>query len=110
MFTEILKLARANKEGFTVYLLDLTPVRNGIVVAYAETQNSYNLEGLKKCVEHAKQHNGVIGGWFDTESKKYYFDSVKIFEDNQLKQAIEFGKQNRQIAIFDLTNLKEIRL
>lgn len=110
MIKLIQKLARANKEGFTVFLLDLTHVTEGIAVAYAETQNSHNLEGLKKCIEHAKTHSGVIGGWFDKESKKYYYDSIKIFKTDQLTEAVTFGKENGQIAIFDLTNLREIRL
>jgi fructokinase len=110
MITEILKLARANKEGFTIFLIDLSPVTEGIAVAYAETQNSHDSESLERCIEHAKQHEGVIGGWFDRKSKKYYFDSIKIFKTDQLAEAMVFGRKNRQIAIFDLTNLREIRL
>ena len=29
----------------------------------------------------------------------FYYDSVKIFPDDKLEEAIEFGKQNGQLAI-----------
>lgn len=43
-------------------------------------------------------------------NRRYYFDSVNIFKNSEIDKAIEFAKQNKQIAIFDLTNLKEIRI
>lgn len=107
---EILKVAEANKEGFTVELESLEHVTDGIVVAYLETQNSFGKEGLKKCLEHAEKHGKHIGGWLNKGNRKYYFDSVRIFPVDQLKEAIEFGKANKQISIFDLTFAREIRL
>lgn len=107
---EILKVAEANKEGFTVEVETLKHVTAGIVVAYLETQNSFDSEGLKRCLEHATKHEGYIGGWLDEESGKYYFDSVRVFPNDQLTEATEFGRANKQISIFDLTNIKEIRL
>ena len=38
----------------------------------------------------------------------YYFDATVIVDD--LTAAMELGRINKQIAIFDLVNLKEIRL
>ncbi len=110
MFYEILKFAETRKDGFTVELESLSPVTKGIAVAYAETQNSHNNDGLKRCIEHALSHDRVIGGWFDADSEVFYYDSVKIFPDDQLNEAIEFGKQNGQLAIFWLTRQQEIRL
>lgn len=107
---EILKVAEANKEGFTVEVETLKHVTAGIVVAYLETQNSFDSEGLKRCIEHAAKHEGYIGGWLNEENGKYYFDSVRIFPVDQLKEAIGFGRANEQVSIFDLTNIKEIRL
>lgn len=107
---EILKVAEANHEGFTIELETLKHVTDGIVVAYLETQNSFDSEGLKRCIEHAAKHDGYIGGWLNEENGRYYFDSVRIFPVDQLKEAIAFGKANEQISIFDLTNIKEIRL
>jgi fructokinase len=108
MLTEILKIAEANMEGFTIELEYLTFITSGIVVAYEETQNSFGFEGLKKVVNHSLYNEKVIGGWFDSENQKFYFDSCKVFKN--LDEAIEFGRLNGQRAIFDLDNLREIRL
>jgi fructokinase len=108
MITEIFKMAEANKEGFTIELDNLTNVTTGIVVAFKETQNSFGIKGLRKCVEHALTHDKKVGGWFNQDNKKFYFDSVKTF--TSLEKAIEFGKENGQIAIFDLGTFREIRL
>lgn len=110
MIFKILEIAETHKDGFTVELNNLTHVVKGISVAYAETQNSFDKDGLKRCLDHALSHDNKIGGWYDTESKRFYFDSVRVFKDTELNEAIEFGKENDQIAIFDITNLKEIRL
>jgi len=53
-------------------------------------------------------HDKKVGGWLDDESGCSYFDSVRIFTD--LKEAIQFGRENKQIAIFDITHLKLIKL
>lgn len=81
---------------------------SGISAAYAETQNCFGAEGLKKVIKHAKEHNGTVGGWFNEEDGQFYFDSVKIFTDRD--EAIEFGKRNEQIAIFDIGELELIKL
>ncbi len=107
---EILKVAKANQAGFTIEVETLKHVTEGIVVAYLETQNSFETEGLKRCLSHALKHDGYLGGWLNEDNGKFYFDSVKIFPVTQLKEAIEFGRKNKQISIFDLTNLREIRL
>ncbi len=110
MFFKILKFAETHKDGFTVELENLSPVTEGIAVAYAETQNCHDDDGLRKCLEHAWNHGRVIGGWLDYESGVFYYDSVKIFPDDELEKAIEFGRQNGQLAIFWLTKQQEIRL
>lgn len=110
MFFKILKFAETHKDGFTIELESLSPVVEGIAVAYAETQNCHDDDGLKRCIEHALTHGRVIGGWLDLESNVFYYDSVKIFPDDRLDDAIEFGKQNGQLAIFWLTMQREIRL
>ena len=47
-----------------------------------------------------------LGGWID---KDYlYLDVVEIIED--LRDAIDFGMDNDQLAIFDCKNQEEIRL
>ena len=108
MVNEILRLAKAELDGFTVRLPGLERVKTGIISAYKETQDCFGRQGLEKAVEHAMQHDRVLGGWHNSENGKFYFDSCKIFEDEN--EAIRFGKENEQIAIFDLTNLRVIEL
>lgn len=99
-----------NPDGFTLDIEAMKSVKFGISVAYADTQNSFGKESLESVIKHALEHGKTLGGWYDTESDKYYFDSVKIFKNADLGKAIEFAKLNDQIAIFDLTNLREIRI
>ena len=105
----LIAIADQNPEGFTVDASTLEPVTTGYSVAIAETQNSFGPAGLENV------HDAIIcgmaecvGGWFDSESGKYYFDAVNIYRNKY--QAIEIGRANSQIAIFDLDNLDEIRL
>jgi hypothetical protein len=101
--------AKNNPDGFTINIETLETVKRGVAVAYLETQNSFGFEDLKKVVEHSLKHEKVVGGWLNTENNQYYFDSVRIFKNSELNEAIEFAKQNKQIAIFDITNLREIK-
>ncbi len=102
--------AQNNPYGFTLNLETMKPVKFGICVAYIETQDSFGKKGLERVIEHSLKKTKIIGGWLNTENNLYYFDSVRMFKNSELKEAIEFAKQNSQLAIFDLTNLKEIRI
>lgn len=99
--------AQKNPYGFTINIETLQPVKYGICVAYLETQNSFGKQGLKRAIEHALHHQKIVGGWLSPKGS-YFFDSVKTFKNSELDQAIAFAKQNEQLAIFDLTNLREI--
>lgn len=65
---------------------------------------------LEFVVSHAQAHGGCVGGWQDSESGQYYFDSVRIFPVDSLAQARQFGRENQQKAIYNLSTGKEIRL
>ena len=108
MIDLLLKVAKSNPDGFTVSIPSLTFVSKGIVCAYEATQGSFGKKGLKTCIEHTETHNNVIGGWLEVEAKRYYFDSCHVFDN--LQDAIDFGKANNQIAVYDLNTLSEIRL
>lgn len=99
-----------NPDGFTINIETLKPIKFGIVAAYLETQNSFGKDGLKRAIEHSLKHQKIVGGWLNNESGYFYFDSNKVFKNSELQQAIEFAKENKQLAIFDLTNLKEIKI
>lgn len=103
-------IAINNKEGFTVNAETLQPVTRGYAVAVADTQNSFGLEGLANVVKYVFDHPEInaFGGWYNSKNNMYYFDATIIVED--LTAAIELGRIHTQIAIFDLANLREIRL
>lgn len=106
----LVTIAINNKDGFTVSAANLQPISTGYAVAVADTQNSFGLEGLVNVINYVSEHPNInaFGGWYNTENKMYYFDAVAIV--NNLDSAKELGRVNKQIAIFDLANLKEIIL
>lgn len=97
-------IAINNKDGFTVNAATLQPVKSGYAVAVADTQNSFGLEGLANVVKYVSEHSEIdaFGGWHNSKNNKFYFDATLIIKD--LKTAIEIGRANKQLAIFDLTN------
>ena len=99
-----------NPEGFTLNIETMKAIKFGISVAYEATQNSFGYNSLEHVLDHALRNGKAIGGWLDTTTDKYYFDSVKIFRNCDIDKAIGFAKANHQLAIFDLTNLREIRI
>ena len=117
VISSVAAIAAMSPEGFTVDAANLQPVTTGFAVAMKQTQNSYGAEGLAKVanVIEELQASGNIngrtlafGGWYDSESGLYYYDATVIFQNRV--EAIEAGRANDQIAIFDLANLEEIRL
>lgn len=117
VISSVAAIAAMSPEGFTVNAANLQPVFSGYTVALKRTQNSFGAEGLAKVanVIEELQASGnlsgrtlAFGGWHDSESGLYYYDATVIFQDRE--EAIEAGRANEQIAIFDLANLEEIRL
>ena len=108
LFDAILEIAGKNPDGFTVDLTTLKEVTKGISVAYLETQDSFGEEGLKRVLKHALVHEKKVGGWLNEENGQFYFDSIRIFTN--MDEAIRFGRENKQLAIFDLTHLRLVKL
>lgn len=117
VISSVAAIAAMSPEGFTVNAANLQPITTGFAVALKRTQNSFGAEGLAKVanVIEELQASGnlsgrtlAFGGWYDSESGLYYYDATVIFSDRE--KAIEAGRVNEQIAIFDLANLEEIRL
>ena len=103
-------VATMNPDGFTIDKNTFEPIMSGYSVAVAQTQNCFNNKGCARVVAYAAKHNEVnaIGGWYNSDNKKYYFDAVIVCE--KLADAVALGRANGQIAIFDLNNMVEIRL
>lgn len=117
VISTVAAIAAINPDGFTVNAATLQPVTTGYAVALKRTQNSFGAEGLEKVanvieeLQAASEMNGrtlAFGGWYESESGLYYYDATVIFQNRA--EAIEAGRVNEQIAIFDLANLEEIRL
>ena len=109
-FNMIQALAAANCEGFTVDAKTFQPITEGYAVAVAGTQNSFDNVGAARVAAYVCKHPEInaIGGWFNTDNKKYYFDATIVVND--LETAIRLGRENKQIAIFNLSTFEEIRL
>ncbi len=109
-FEMLQTVAIMSPEGFTVDKNTFKPITSGYTVAVKETQNSFGNYGAAKVVSYAAKHNEVraLGGWLNSANNKYYFDAIIICES--LEEALALGRANNQIAIFDLNNMKEIRL
>ena len=103
-------IAMNNKDGFTVNAANLQPVKSGYAVAVSDTQDSFGFAGLANVVKYVSEHPEVnaFGGWYNSDNNMYYFDATVIVDD--LATAKDLGRYNNQIAIFDLANLKEIKL
>ena len=97
-------------DGFTMNLATMAEPSEGVVVAYAATQGCHSRKQLGRVVRHAIRHDGYVGGWLDTSDSLYYFDSSRLFPEDSLAAAIHFGIENGQIAIFILSEGREVRL
>ena len=100
--------SQSHPDGFTVDIRTMTEPTEGIAVSYAATQNSHSRERLDKVVSHALQHEGYVGGWYNREDGLYYFDSTKLFPENDLKAALQFGNENGQYSVFILSTYTDI--
>ena len=98
----LIETANQNPYGFTINILTWKLAISGYSVSYESTQDSNDINTLTTIVEHALQHDNIVGGWINIKTDIKYFDSSKVFRDKD--EAIEFGKLNKQIAIYDLTN------
>jgi hypothetical protein len=102
--------SQTHPDGFTLDINTWEMPTEGIAVAYSATQDRHDRDDLEFVVSHARSHGGYVGGWLDTETGRYYFDSVRVFPEDSIVQASQFGRENAQIAIYILSSGKEIRL
>ena len=102
--------SQAHPEGYTLHLATWSEPREGIAVAYEETQSRHDRKDLEFVISHALEHDGFIGGWFNEEDGRYYFDSDRLFPEDSLAQALAFAKSNHQLAVYILSSGTEIRV
>lgn len=100
--------SQTHPDGFTLDVRTMSEPTEGIAVSYAATQNSHSRDQLDKVVRHALQHDGYVGGWYNSDDKLYYFDSSRLFPEDSLKPAVSFGKDNGQYSVFILSTKTDI--
>lgn len=105
---KVWSFSQSHPDGFTIDIRSMTEPTEGIAVSYAATQNSHSRDQLDKVVSHALQHEGYVGGYYNSENGLYFFDSTKLFPENDLKGAIQFGKENDQHSVFILSTYTDI--
>lgn len=96
--------ASLHPDGFTLDLSSKTTVSSGIVVAFEATQNSFGRESLNSVIDHALNHDKIVGGWLNESDSQYYFDSNRLFANGMYEEAKAFAVANNQLAIYDLSN------
>ena len=97
------EFSQSHPDGFTLDIRTMTEPTEGIAVSYAATQDSHSRDQLDFVVEHSLQHDGYVGGWLNTENGLYYFDSTKLFPEDQLEEALQYGKENGQTSVYILS-------
>ena len=109
-FEMIQAVAIMNPDGFTINARTFEPITSGYAVAIAQTQNSFGNAGAARVAAYVCKHPEInaVGGWMDSETGLYYYDATIVVDD--LETALKLGRENKQIAIFNLSTLEEIRL
>ena len=105
---KIWTFSQSHPNGFTLDLRTMTEPKEGIAVSYAATQNSHSRNQLDKVINHALQNGGYVGGWYNKENGLYYFDSTRLFPEDSIQAAFQFGKENGQQSVFVLSTATEI--
>jgi len=87
-----------------------TPIIQGrYVVGLEEDGEVFNMEhksSIQKCIARFINNGITVGTWL--HDKKIYID--KNIQLNDLEEAIQIGRENHQLAIYDCKENKEILL
>ncbi len=94
--------------GFTLNLRKIEEPTAGICVAYAETNGCFTDKDLYFVVQHALAHDGYVGGWLNTNDGHFYYDSVRLFDEDEMEEAMRFAIANGQQAIYVISTGEEI--
>lgn len=101
----VMKSIMQNGGGTFTTALDSAKVRRGFMVSLEKYEqvvpiNKAHTTELNTMVEIATKLNAYIGTWLNDD--KIYIDlSINI---NNIEDAIRIGKENNQLAIYDIVN------
>ena len=101
---------KTHPDGFTLDVRTMESPKKGIAVSYLDDSENPSKKEVRATMKHAIEHDGYVGGWADTQTGEYDFDSVKLFPEDSLSAAMSFAAANRQKAVFILSSGKEVRL
>ena len=87
-------------DGFTLDLNTMRQPTEGLIVSYKETQNSFDRKSLPAVIRHARTHQNLVGGWYNPQDGKYYFDSNRSFPEDSLAAAVAFARENEQHTVY----------
>ena len=87
-------------DGFTLDLNTMRQPTEGLYVSYKATQNSFDRKSLPAVIKHAHEHQNLVGGWYNPEEGRYYFDSNRYFPEDSLAAAVEFARANDQHTVY----------
>ncbi len=87
-------------DGFTLDLNTMRQPTEGLIVSYKATQNSFDRKSLPAVIKHARTHDNLVGGWYNPENGKYYFDSNRSFPEDSLAAAVAFARENEQHTVY----------
>jgi hypothetical protein len=96
----IYAMGQMHPDGFTLDLNDMSQPKEGLIVSYKATQNSFGRSNLPAVIRHARAHNNLVGGWYNSENGKYYFDSNRSFPEDSLAAAVQFARENGQHTVY----------
>ena len=102
--------SQSHPDGFTLDLRTMTEPAEGIAVSYSATHGSHSRSHLDTVVRHALSHEGYVGGWLNSADGLYYFDSTRLFAEDSLQAALQFGHDNDQNSVFILSNSTDVPL
>ena len=101
LYNAIWAMGQMYPDGFTLDLNTMRQPEKGIMVSYIATQNSFDKKSIPAVVKHAREHDGLVGGWYNPENGKYYFDSTRMFPEDSLAAAVAFARENGQHTVYD---------
>ena len=96
-----------NLSGKPFYVVSMYPECEKIIPKDKFT-SSHVLLYYCNHVELLRQESNSLGTWLNTDNDMVYLDIVRTVSDKD--EALTIAKDNNEIAIFDLLNMKEIRL
>jgi len=86
-------------DGFTLDLKTMRQPTEGLIVPYNATLNSVDRKSLTLVIKHAREHDNLVGGRYDSENGKYYYNSYHSFPESDLDAAMKFARETKQDSI-----------